>query len=156
MELKKTYYQNYKFGQKNKNQQLTKSFKNDYNYGKKKEIELFKTINDYFGDNITLNNDDFALIDYTGNKYIYELKSRNCSYSNYPTTLIPYNKICDSENKNIILLFNFTDGLYYIKYDEKIFNSFELNYFVRNKRIDYDDKSKLYYYIPINKLIKIN
>jgi hypothetical protein len=128
------------------------SFKTDYSYGLKKEDELLPIIKSFFQRDILKSTNKFERFDYSDEKYKYELKSRQNDYNKYPTTLIPASKIC----KGIIFLFNFTDGLYYIKYRKSKFNTFEKKMFVRNKRYDYNDKQQEYYYIPIDKLKKIN
>jgi hypothetical protein len=130
-----------------------KSFKKDYLFGKEKEKEVLEIIKIKFENNIIQSTNNFERYDFKGDKYYYELKSRNNTYSAYPTTLIEKAKII---NDNIIFLFNFTDGLYYIRYSEKKFSKFECKEFVRHKRYDYNDKPRLYYYIPIEKLKKID
>jgi len=129
------------------------SFKNDYEMGTKNEDKVLIQINSYFNDNIVKSTSKISKYDYKGDEYYYELKTRNNNYKTYPTTLIPYNKIMT--NKKQIFLFDFKDGLYYIEYNPDVFNDFELKYFVRNQRIDYNDIMSMYYYIPIEKLKKI-
>jgi len=129
------------------------SFNKDYETGIKNEKDIYETICKKFNDNIKPSEDKFCKYDYKGDTYLYELKTRNNSYSKYPTTLIPHNKIIKGNKQ--IFLFSFTDGLYYIKKNMKLFNTFDLLDFCRNKRIDYNDKTQLYYYIPIDKLKKI-
>tara|TARA_R110000868_G_scaffold105239_2_gene289504 strand:+ start:12787 stop:13185 length:399 start_codon:yes stop_codon:yes gene_type:complete len=131
-----------------------RSFKSDYSYGKKSENNIIEKINIYFKDNIKAISKQTEVYDYEGDLNIYELKSRTNTYKAYDTTLLGYNKIIDKD-KDQIFLFSFTDGLYYIKYDEELFNTFEKKMFVRNQRSDYNDKLKLYIFIPIDKLIKI-
>jgi hypothetical protein len=129
------------------------SFKNDYEMGTKNEDKVLIQINSFFNDNIIKASSTYSRYDYKGDKYYYELKTRNNNYKTYPTTLIPYNKIMT--NKKQIFLFDFKDGLYYIEYIPEVFNEFELKHFVRNQRIDYNDIMSMYYYIPIEKLKKI-
>jgi len=129
------------------------SFKNDYEMGTKNEDKVLIQINSFFNDNIVKSTSKISKYDYKGDEYYYELKTRNNNYKTYPTTLIPYNKIMT--NKKQIFLFDFKDGLYYIEYNPDVFNDFELKYFVRNQRIDYNDIMSMYYYIPIEKLKKI-
>lgn len=129
------------------------SFKTDYEFGKKCEDDIFASINLFFNDNIIKSSSKYQKYDYKGNKCYYELKSRNNNHNSYSTTLIPYNKIMENEKQ--IFLFKFNDGLYYIEYDPLLFSNFDLKYFVRNRRIDYNDKMSMYYYIPIDKLKKI-
>jgi hypothetical protein len=133
---------------------MLRSFRIDYDFGKQSEDYLLDLIQKYFKDNIKKVKKSTEIYDYEGDRYIYELKSRTNKYDAYTTTLLGYNKIIKN-NKEQIFLFSFTDGLYYIKYDESEFNNYEKKLFVRNKRTDYNDKIKLYIYIPINKLIKI-
>jgi hypothetical protein len=130
------------------------SFKNDYSFGTNNEDNVLEKITKHFNDGVIKKSvNKFSKYDYKGDKYYYELKSRNNNYKTYPTTLIPYNKIM--ENKQQYFLFDFKDGLYYIEYNKDVFSKFELNEFVRKQRIDYNDKKSLYYFIPIECLIKI-
>jgi len=129
------------------------SFKNDYSFGTKNEDVVLIKIEKHFNDNIKKSSSAVSRYDFKGDTYYYELKTRNNKYKTYPTTLIPYNKIM--EDKKQIFLFDFIDGLYYIEYDKDVFSKFELNEFVRKQRIDYNDKKSLYYFIPIEYLIKI-
>jgi len=97
-------------------------FKKDYTFGLKKEIELLPTIRKFFNDETIIKLDDYNIFDFKGdNKYI-ELKSRNCNYNKYPTTMIGYNKIKKALelNEDIYFIFNFTDGIYYFKFDKNI------------------------------------
>lgn len=130
------------------------TYENDYIFGKKSEDQLLGKIENFFKDNIKAIQKRMAVYDYEGDTNIYELKSRTNSYRAYNTTLLGYNKIINS-NKSQIFLFSFTDGLYYIKYDDELFNTFEKKLFVRNQRSDYNDTLKPYVFIPIDKLIKI-
>lgn len=128
------------------------SFRRDYCFGLKKEDELLPIIRTFFDRDIQKSTNKFERFDFVDEKYKYELKSRQNEYNKYPTTLIPADKIC----KRIIFLFNFTNGLYYIKYRKSKFNTFERKMFVRNQRSDFNDLEKEYIYIPIDKLKKIN
>jgi len=130
------------------------TYKSDYSFGKKSEDIVLEKINIYFKDNIKAIEQRYELYDYEGELNIYELKTRTNTYRAYNTTLLGYNKVISS-NKKQIFVFSFTDGLYYIKYDEELFNTFEKKLFVRNQRSDYNDVLKLYIFIPIDKLIKI-
>ena len=128
------------------------SFAKDYQFGKQQENKQFETIKTYFKDDIRATS-KYCSYDFESDQCYYELKSRNNKYSAYPTTLIPFDKV--KTNKKMIFLFNFTDGLYFIEYNKEIFKEFSLQPFQRNQRSDYNDKEKLYYFIPIDKLIKI-
>jgi len=129
------------------------SFKKDYKFGVEKEDLILDIIKQHFKDNIEKSISKVSKYDYKGEKYYYELKSRNNNYKEYPTTLIGKNKVFSD---NHIFLFNFMDGLYYIEYKEDEFKKFDCKPFVRRKRYDYNDKEQLYYFIPIENLKKIN
>ena len=130
------------------------TFYKDYDFGKKCESEVLEILNKNFNidKNIKESNSVYSLYDFYGDKYCFELKSRNIKYKEYPTTLIPKYKC----NRNdLILLFYFTDGLYYIQYDPNLFDTFEVRQFKRRDRIDKIQRPVEYYYIPIERLTRI-
>jgi hypothetical protein len=114
-------------------------------FGKQSELEQFPIISKFFNDNLKQTIGKYNPYDYEGDKYKYELKTRTNEYNKYPTTMIQKSK-CDL---NAVFIFKFTDGLYYIKYDEDKFKSYEVKKFTKyTKLIDY-------IYIPITDLIEI-
>jgi hypothetical protein len=128
---------------------MYRSFKQDYAFGKANEEKVINLIKPHFEDSIESSDNPFSINDFKGSEYHYELKSRTNAYKDYDTTLLPCNKVfCDKH----IFLFLYTDGLYYIVYDKKVFDTFEKKPFKRRLRVDYKDKEALYYYIPIDKL----
>jgi hypothetical protein len=129
------------------------SFKTDYKFGLGKENEILPIIRAFFDRDIIKSTSKFEKFDYSDEKYKYELKSRNNTLEKYPTTIICNDKVITDK---LIFLFNFTDGLYYIKYSKSKFDKFEKKLFVRNKRMDFKDLEKEYIFIPIDKLKKIN
>lgn len=127
------------------------TFKNDYKTGKNNEEIVYDLICKYWYDrNIMKCNDAYSNFDFYDEKYSYELKSRRIDHDYYPTTMIPEMKC----HKHTILLFKFTNGLYYIRYRKSVFDEFEKEMFVKN-RGDKIDVKKNYYYIPFDKLKKI-
>lgn len=128
------------------------SYKRDYIFGKGKETEVYDKIKVFFkDDDVKPTQHRYDKYDFVG-KNMYELKSRNNKYRDFKTTLLPKNKVVD-DKVNQVFLFNFTDGLYYIRYDKDTFdNKIECNYFRRRPRVDYNDKEELYYHIPIELL----
>jgi hypothetical protein len=129
-----------------------KSFKKDYAFGKCEEIKIKSLLEKSFND-VLISTADFYRYDYEGNNNVYEVKSRRNEYNKYPTTLMPAYKI--KTKKTPILVFIFFDGIYYIKYEEQLFNTFEKKMFVRQKREDYNDLKQEYIFIPIDKLTKL-
>lgn len=130
--------------------------KDDLTFGLEKEKIVLPIISKYFNDNIKMVVDRFSTYDFEGDKYIYELKSRTNRFNAFNETLIPYNKIINNTTKPIKFLFLFTDGLYYIKYNQKKFKNYKIDVFCRFKRSDYNDQPALYFYIPISDLRKID
>ena len=128
------------------------SFDWDYNFGREQEIVLLPRLNEFFKDDIKPTTDKFHKYDYEGNKYVYEMKSRTCKMEQYSTTLLPADKVI--KTKKQIFLFNFTDGLYYIEYDEEVWKDIEIASF-RRFRIGVNDLEKPYYHIPTTLLKKI-
>jgi hypothetical protein len=127
------------------------TFENDYKYGIEKESSILLTLNKFFSRDIVKSVDRYCNYDFFDDSYKYELKSRRNKYNTYPTTMIPLLKCKD----NTILLFNFTDGLYYIKYEKEKFEKYDKKYFCKN-RDDKIDINKQYYYIPISDLLCIS
>ena len=133
-----------------------KSFKDELKFGTQEEDNLFTRLEKFFGDNITQvdkEKNPFCKWDYEGNKCIYEIKSRHNKMWTFPDTIIAVDKVI--EGKEQYFIFNFQDKLTYIKYDEKVFKSFKCDYFKRKQRIDFNDKRKKYFFIPIIALNEI-
>ena len=119
----------------------------DYTFGTKQEDLVLPKIKEYFKRDIKKSEDKYAKSDYFDDDYFYEMKSRTNNYSKYPTTMITQDKI--REDKPLILLFNFTDGIYYIKYDKEKFLTYEQKMFSR-ANLEWNEKNHLY--IPITDL----
>ena len=132
------------------------TFVADYAFGKTHEERTLEKIRRYFDDDIMPTNDPYCKWDYENTKAIYEMKSRNVSSNTYKDVMINYSKIQPFNNKKPqYFLFNFTDGLFYIKYDQTLFVDFDLDVFKREGRTDYYDKPQVVCYIPIKNLTKI-
>lgn len=134
------------------------SFKKDYTFGISKQNELLPLICDRFGLDIKNIEYQYSKFDYKDetNNINFELKSRRCKSNDYDTTMIPKDKLeSNGLESKLILLFNFTDGTYFIEYNKLLFDTFEHKLFKRNDRYDYYDIEKTYIYIPIKYLQKI-
>ena len=122
-----------------------------YRWGLIQQESIMPSLKKYFGDDVKATEGQYAKYDAESDKYVFEIKSRNNKYNRYPTTMITANKITNTD-KIIIFIFNFTDGIYYIDYNEKLFNQYEKKEFSRsNFSWDY----KTYIYIPIEDLILV-
>jgi hypothetical protein len=123
-----------------------------YAFGKKKEEEVLPLITAFFKRDIKQYPNQYDDYDYFDEETEYEVKSRTNSYSKYPTTMITLNKLTKTTTKKIVLLFNFTDGLYYIEYSQEQFSKYEVRKFSRAK-LEWDEKEHVY--IPITDLKKV-
>lgn len=129
------------------------AFKRDYDFGKLAEIQLLPKLNEFFKDDeVKPATVLYSKFDFEGKVFLYELKSRTCKFASYPTTLLPVDKVLKTRKQ--IFLFNFTDGLYYIEYDEEAWKDIEVASF-RRYRIGVNDREKPYFHIPITLLKKI-
>jgi hypothetical protein len=114
-----------------------------YNKGIIDEDIVLPQIKKYFNREITKLNERYGKYDFACDNYKYELKSRNNELNKYPTTMIGVDKL----NKNVILLFKFTDDkLAFIEYNEEQFKSYERKLFTKYTI------PKEHIYIPIKDL----
>lgn len=128
------------------------SFKNDYSFGSKVEIDVMPLLSNKFGDIRQL--DKYSRFDYEGDNILIELKSRRNTKDKYPTTMISQSKIdyLKKTNKRGVFCFQFTDGLYSIEYSD-IFNGFSVGQGGRWDRGR--PEINQYCYIPVGLLEKI-
>ena len=103
-----------------------------YNWGREQEKKVYPLIQEYFKENIIHCTDQYSKYDFISPTYFFELKSRRNRYNSYPTTMITCNKLKEID-KELILLFNFTDGLYFIKYEKELFDTFFSQPFKRDE-----------------------
>lgn len=122
------------------------SFREDYAFGKTSEERALIKMCKFFNQCIRPTS-EFCKWDFESPSTIYELKSRKVYSNTYDEVLINYNKI-QPIRKPQYFLFNFIDGLFYIKYDQEVFMDFELKVFKREGRTDYNDKPQVCCYIP--------
>jgi len=124
-----------------------------YKYGKAQEVRIHPVIKAFFDRDIQHTQGQYDKYDFYDDKTNYEVKSRTNPYNKYPTTMITMNKCCRCDKgKNLILLFNFTDGLYYIEFDEEKFRGYQKQLFSRLQE-EWDEKEHVY--IPIADLTLI-
>jgi hypothetical protein len=89
----------------------------------------------------------------------YEIKSRrDIKSTTFHTTMIPLSKCCHkTRGKDLIFVFNFEDGEYYIKYTELSFQPYDLEfvYAPRQRNGVYVVNKELVILIPVTDLVKI-
>ena len=99
--------------------------KQRYAFGKQKEVEFFDKLQAlYPEETITHLQSKYSKFDYESESKVFELKSRTFPVTKYPDTLLTQDKIIGLK-KELIVFFQFTDGLYKIDYDREIFDSFK-------------------------------
>lgn len=101
-----------------------------YQFGIDNEDKLIILFNDFFNCKFC-KGDKYSTYDFYSDEKILELKSRRCNKDKYDTTFINYNKIKNigkykELNKVIYFIFNYIDGIYYIKYDPVLFKDFKI------------------------------
>ena len=122
----------------------------DYQYGILKQKEVLPYLRQYFSADIQEQPNKWAKHDFSDSKALYELKSRSFKKNTFPTTLMTCNKVdVVNKDKTLYFLFNFTDELCFIQYDENEFSSFEKKPF---SRINQASDMKDHYFIPIERL----
>jgi hypothetical protein len=138
------------------------SFRADKQMGTYNEIHYLPTFSRFFNTDLSRSPDEYDPLDYANvPKTIYaELKSRRIRHNQYDTCLIGGNKVdkCKSNlganpNTKHYFLYAYTDGLYYIEYNEQLFNTFERKLYQRGQRSDITDNPKDTVFIP-TKLLK--
>jgi len=94
-----------------------------------------------------------------GNNTVYvELKTRRIPHDRYDTAIIGANKVdwCDDPTKTYWFAYCYTDGIYIIKYDKKVFDTFERkNDFQRGVRSDCPNPLQKIVLIPVSALTPI-
>ena len=102
----------------------------------------------------------YNIFDYVNdNQTVFvELKSRRIKHNDYDTAIIGLNKVrvaCTDPKKDYYFCFNYTDGLYYIKYDKALFSGFESNtQYLRSERNDCFNPAQNIIYVPVERLTR--
>jgi hypothetical protein len=94
--------------------------KKDLIFGNLQEKEILKILKLNFDDTLKKTSNYFVFDFESDNCYI-ELKSRRIEHNKFNDTMIGKNKLEFAETckKNVFFVFNFTDGLYYWKYNKE-------------------------------------
>ena len=74
----------------------------------------------------------YSHFDFYDELFLYELKSRTIHSNKYNTAIINTSKLID---RNLIIIFQYLDGYFYIRYDKNVFDTFERNYQVNNQEV---------------------
>lgn len=129
---------------------------NDVSFGMAQEDDILPLIKEYWKDepNIIKTKNKYCIYDFiSDNGTTWELKSRRNHKDKYPTTIIPCHKL-NNKSVNQYYIFNFIDGLYYIKYDIELFKTFKVKP-VKYERIGGNPNAVPHYEIPVDLLTEI-
>jgi hypothetical protein len=127
-------------------------YHDDYLWGKEQENYTYPILKEYFKTDLKQYTSQYDDFDFYDEESEYEQKSRRNNYNDYAETMITLNKTQKATEKNIKLVFNFADGIYWILYDEELFKNFNRKLF---SRADIKNDEKDHIYIPINLLTLI-
>ena len=134
-----------------------KFYEDELNFGLMGELSLKETIEKYFYTKPLEKLSLFHPFDYHASTCYFEIKTRRTKKDAFKTTLISYNKFKFSENldisKKAYFIFQFTDGVYYYKYEKNDINLFEQKLISRRDRNIYEMKNHIL--LPNEKLIKL-
>ena len=101
-------------------------YKKDIAQGNKAEDECMMRLETVYGK--LTKTGRYCYFDYENDKYIIELKSRNCNHNDYPTAMINLPKIEKWKridyNRKFIAAYEYKDGLYVWEYKEDQIDSF--------------------------------
>ena len=88
-------------------------------YGLSNENKILLIIQNVFSKSIQKSKYKYSKYDYYDKqtKYIFELKTRRIRHDQYPTALL---NVCKINYKNMIIIYEYTDGLFSIKYDSTL------------------------------------
>lgn len=128
----------------------------DYNFGKKNEEQLLERLQNNFGRDLSPTKSKVCPVDFCSDSIVIELKTRRNNLRRYPTTMISKSKIdyMLESGKKAYVVFNFTDGIYYIEITKESIEKFSL---AKGGRYDRGrPEVNIYYYIPIELLCKLD
>ena len=133
--------------------------KEDIALGEQNELSVKESVEKLVGEEM-VRQGGFNIMDFSNkSKTIYaELKSRTIPSTRFSSAIIGKNKIdfCNDPTKTYYFLFKYVDGLFYIKYDPKLFSTFRVKSdFVRSDRADCVSRPSEVVEIPRSLLVKI-
>jgi len=127
----------------------------DLLFGLSNEVAVHKQIENTLGISLLKTGGKYDPYDfYDLNNTFVELKSRRIKHNQYPTALVGQNKIQKiQEGNHYYFFFSYEDGLYYIKYDKALFDTFHIqDDYYRGNRSDCPNYAQALVHIPVDKL----
>ena len=126
----------------------------DYQFGLNGELDIFDKLSKK-GYKITPTDRYNPFDCKINNTYVGEVKKRNNTKDQFPTTILPYSKLVEYKKvkknyKDLILIFSFRDGDYYTTYRELCRNKVEYGSLTRKK--GYTHPTRTHVFIPVSLL----
>jgi hypothetical protein len=123
----------------------------DLEFGLRSEEKNKASLESFFGMGLKKTG-KFDPMDYTNETQtiFIEMKTRRIKHNQYPTALIGKNKVdfCKSSDATCYFVYVYLDGMFYVKYDQELFATFECADFERGWREGGIQPKQLFYYIP--------
>jgi hypothetical protein len=132
---------------------MTSRSKNeDIEYGLKSEEQVLPILKKKFGSELERSKKQYSPYDYRKSGVRVELKTRNNTSHQYPTTMVGMTKVAFAKHYygKYYFVFKFTDKTLYIRYDETKFAEYETRLGGRSDRGRIE--SSQYIYIPVDAL----
>lgn len=133
------------------------SYAADWEFGSASEEQKKAHLEQYFGVSL-VRQPRWATFDFIASPAtVYmDLKSRRIAHDAFPTALIGRNKVDYARanpDKNFYFVYNYTDGLYYVKYDRAVFDALYCGDFLRGDRSGIVDRASPTVEIPRELLV---
>jgi len=129
------------------------TFAADYKFGTDSEIIAKTKLEEIFMTSLYHRTENpFTQFDYdNGSTFYLELKTRRIRHNQYPTAIIGKNKVdiaAANPERTYWFCFNYSDGLYGIKYDKEKFSTYNVSDFSRGDRPDFHNNAQTCCFIP--------
>jgi hypothetical protein len=134
------------------------TFASDYAFGTANEAPTLPRVEEYLKTKL-IHRGGKSVFDYDNGKNVYaDLKTRRITHNQWPTALIGANKVHMASlnpKTDFWFFYNYTDGLFAIKYEKEKFAKYECKKYKRGDREDYHNRPAETYFIPYEDLIRI-
>jgi len=136
------------------------TFAADYTFGTNSEKETRSKLEEVFATTLHHRTENpFSQFDYdNGSTFYLELKTRRIRHDQFPTAIIGKNKVdiaAANPNRTYWFCFNYTDGLYGIRYDKEKFSKYVTTEYSRGDRTDYHNNAQTCCFIAHEDLIAL-
>jgi hypothetical protein len=135
---------------------MNRSRVEDLETGFENERQVKETLERVFGCNLNKERYAYAVIDFANDdKTVWvETKRRLVDHNDYDTAIISKWKVdhCDREGCEYYFTWVYNDGLYGMRYDKALFDTFDVRLYKRKDRVDHKQEPKPHYFIPYRHL----